>query len=249
MLPVGMHGQLLAERAARGESVGPANNQVLQLDAIPHDIGIEGLRMVGDSTWPGLGTVACVLGSRIAAEGIAQLAGTHDLDDRSLAFVHLHVDGLFQGRTHVFELVDAPVSYCSAGTSASGCQALLSGTGTPSATATSGAVLTANDVEGAKDGLYFFGTNGRQTNPWGNGTSYQCVVPPVRRAGLLSAQGTTGLCDGWFTQDVNARWAQKPPHNPGSGAVVGLQLSYRDPQNSSHQTTSLSSAMEFTVCP
>lgn len=40
--------------------------------AIPHDIGIEGVHLVGDSTWPGLGTVACVLGSRIAAEGILQ---------------------------------------------------------------------------------------------------------------------------------------------------------------------------------
>jgi C-3',4' desaturase CrtD len=37
--------------------------------AIPHDLGGPGLWLVGDSTWPGLGTVACVLGSRIVAEG------------------------------------------------------------------------------------------------------------------------------------------------------------------------------------
>ncbi len=36
--------------------------------AIPHDLGVEGFLMCGDSTWPGLGTVACVLGSRIVAE-------------------------------------------------------------------------------------------------------------------------------------------------------------------------------------
>lgn len=36
--------------------------------AMPHDIGIENFRMVGDTTWPGLGTVACILGSRIVAE-------------------------------------------------------------------------------------------------------------------------------------------------------------------------------------
>jgi len=37
--------------------------------AIPHDLGGPGVWLVGDSTWPGLGTVACVLGSRIVAEG------------------------------------------------------------------------------------------------------------------------------------------------------------------------------------
>lgn len=38
--------------------------------AVPHDLGGPGLWLVGDSTWPGLGTVACVLGSRIVAEGL-----------------------------------------------------------------------------------------------------------------------------------------------------------------------------------
>ncbi len=38
--------------------------------ALPHDLGGRGLWLVGDSTWPGLGTVACVLGSRIVAAGM-----------------------------------------------------------------------------------------------------------------------------------------------------------------------------------
>ena len=37
-------------------------------NAIPHSLGVPGLWLVGDSTWPGLGTVACTLGSRIVAE-------------------------------------------------------------------------------------------------------------------------------------------------------------------------------------
>jgi C-3',4' desaturase CrtD len=44
-------------------------------NAIPHDLGGPGLWLVGDSTWPGLGTVACVLGSRIVAEGILREKG------------------------------------------------------------------------------------------------------------------------------------------------------------------------------
>jgi C-3',4' desaturase CrtD len=40
-------------------------------NAIPHDVGVKGFWLVGDTTWPGLGTVACVLGSRIVADGVA----------------------------------------------------------------------------------------------------------------------------------------------------------------------------------
>ena len=144
------------------------------------------------------------------------------------------------------------VSYCTAGTSASGCQAVLSAAGTASATAASGFVLSAEDVEGSKDGLFFFAANGRQANPWGNGSSFQCVVPPVIRAGLLVANGSSGACDGTFSQDLNALWCPtcpKPLKNPGAGAVVQAQLWYRDPASSSNQTTSLSDAIEFGVCP
>ncbi|WP_433323061.1 phytoene desaturase family protein [Spirillospora sp. CA-294931] len=36
-------------------------------NAIPHSLGVPGLWLTGDSTWPGLGTVSCALGSRIVA--------------------------------------------------------------------------------------------------------------------------------------------------------------------------------------
>jgi C-3',4' desaturase CrtD len=38
--------------------------------ALPYDLGVPGIWLVGDSTWPGLGTVACVLGSRLVAESV-----------------------------------------------------------------------------------------------------------------------------------------------------------------------------------
>lgn len=38
--------------------------------AVPHDIGIDGFYLAGDTTWPGLGTVACIIGSEIAAEHV-----------------------------------------------------------------------------------------------------------------------------------------------------------------------------------
>jgi hypothetical protein len=74
----------------------------------------------------------------------------------------------------------------------------------------------------------------------------------VKRAGLLTGTGTVGACDGSFSQDLNALWCPtcpKPNHNPGAGSTVNLQLWYRDPLNTSNQTTSLSDGLEFGVCP
>jgi C-3',4' desaturase CrtD len=47
------------------QNLGNSNQQ-----ALPHDVGVPGFWLAGDTTWPGLGTVACVLGSRIVAEGV-----------------------------------------------------------------------------------------------------------------------------------------------------------------------------------
>jgi C-3',4' desaturase CrtD len=42
--------------------------------AVPHVTGEPGFWLAGDTTWPGLGTVACVLGSRIVAESVLDAA-------------------------------------------------------------------------------------------------------------------------------------------------------------------------------
>ena len=143
-----------------------------------------------------------------------------------------------------------PSSYCTAGTSANGCVATLGSTGTPSVSAGSGFTVSASGVEGSKDGLFFYGFNGQQANTWGSGTSFQCVVPPVMRAGLQVGTGTSGACDGAFAQDFNTYWATANPSKvPAVGQEVSLQLWYRDPLNTSNQTTSLSDALKFRVCP
>jgi hypothetical protein len=72
------------------------------------------------------------------------------------------------------------------------------------------------------------------------------------RAGPLAGSGTAGICDGSFSQDLNATWCPdcpKPNLNPGAGAVVQLQLWYRDPLSTSNQPTSLSDAIQFCVSP
>ena len=144
-----------------------------------------------------------------------------------------------------YEVVDAAIS--GSGTPKPG--RTTGGAPSPSATAATGFFLDATGVEGNKDGLFFFGANGQQANSWGNGTSFQCVVPPLTRASAQLANGTPGLCDGIFTEDLNVRWMSKPNQNPGAGAVVQAQLWYIDPANTSNQGSSFSDALEFTVAP
>ena len=145
-----------------------------------------------------------------------------------------------------------PVSYCTAGTSGIGCQVLLSATGSASASASSGFVVSGDGIEGGVKGTYFYGSNGRQAMPWGNGSSFRCVLPPTKRVGVQSATGAPGSCGGTMTRDLNAFWCPtcpKPNKNPGAGSVVQLQLWYRDAQSTSNQKTSFSDALEFTVSP
>jgi hypothetical protein len=182
-------------------------------------------------------------GSGVALEGSIVLVGAQ-ADDHS---------GLNRaGSVYESTAETAGENYCTAGLSASGCQAIMSVSGVASATATSGFNLIATTVEGAKDGLFFYGPNGRQANPWGSGTGFVCVIPPRLRSGLIAGVGTPGQCDGSFTSDVNARWCAtcpKPIHNPGAGALMQAQLWYRDPLSTSNQTSGMSDAIEFCVGP
>ncbi len=42
------------------------------LFAVPYDLGVRGFWQAGDTTWPGLGTVACVLSSKHVADGVCE---------------------------------------------------------------------------------------------------------------------------------------------------------------------------------
>jgi hypothetical protein len=144
----------------------------------------------------------------------------------------------------------APAAYCTPGTSASGCQAVISAFGTSSATAPSGFVVQAGNAEGNKSGLIYWGSASKSpATAVGSSSSFQCVNPPVKRSQLLNGGGTNGNCDGLFSVDLNARWTAQPAQNPGAGATVYAQLWYRDPINTSNQTTSRSDALTWSVCP
>ena len=147
-----------------------------------------------------------------------------------------------------------PATYCTAGTSGSGCNAMMSASGTASATATSGFSLMASGVEGSKNGLFFFSVTGRTLTPWGNGGSFMCVASPRYRTPVQQGVGTQGACDGAFSLDLNAMWCATcplPNKNFGAGTIIDAQLWYRDPFTTamSPGKTSLSNAIEFGVGP
>jgi hypothetical protein len=141
-------------------------------------------------------------------------------------------------------------TYCTAGTTSSGCNASMGASGVPSVSAASGFVLTASNVEGGKLGLIFYGISGRTATQWGTGTSFVCVKPPVQRSPVTSAGGTPGQCDGAIALDWLAFLAANPTVLGASfsaGQAVDAQCWFRDPP--APKSTSLSDALEFVTCP
>ncbi|MCC7011052.1 MAG: hypothetical protein IT454_00705 [Planctomycetes bacterium] len=142
-------------------------------------------------------------------------------------------------------------SYCTSSTSTHGCQATMNASGTPSATASSGFVLTCANVEGQKAGLFFYGISGAQSVPWAaSSTSFLCVKLPTQRTSLLSSGGTSSACNGSFTLDFLA-FMSANPGALGQPLTVGQQFRaqtwFRDPP--APKTTNLSDAWQFSICP
>jgi hypothetical protein len=173
--------------------------------------------------------------------------GPHALDGADEATIA----ALTQPQAHA-DCVPSYESYCTAGTSALGCQATITATGQASASAPAGFSLLASGAEGEKAGGFYFGWNGQQAVPWGTSTSLMCVSPPRFRTALLIGGGTASACDGIYALDMNALWCPtcpKPSKNPGIGTVVDAQCWFRDPASTSTVTSALSNAIEFTVGP
>jgi hypothetical protein len=142
-------------------------------------------------------------------------------------------------------------SYCTPGTSATGCVASISALGTPSASLPSGFSIDVMQVESLKNGIIFYGESGPTLTLWAaGGTSYLCVRSPVQRLPLLGSGGSLGQCDGSLSIDWNAYRAAHPSAL-GSPFAVGdrlwAQAWYRDPP--SPKTTSLSDALTFALQP
>jgi hypothetical protein len=142
--------------------------------------------------------------------------------------------------------------YCTAGLSTNFCTPLMTASGTPSASASSGFTLSMINTEGQKQAILFYGINnsGFTPLPWGTSSSFICVKSPTQRTAAQNTGGNVGACDGSISIDWNAFIATNPgalgaPATPGMN--VFAQGWYRDPP--SPKTTNLSNGVRFTVCP
>lgn len=143
-------------------------------------------------------------------------------------------------------VVTPPTSYCTAGTTTNGCQALIGASGEPSRCSSAPFEITVGGVEGQKTGILFFGYAPTNSH-WGLGSSFVCVAPPTTRASTQTSGGTAGACDGAFQLDFNAWMAANSLRAPLAGDQAYVQAWFRDP--GSPKATSLSNALQMTIAP
>jgi hypothetical protein len=142
-----------------------------------------------------------------------------------------------------------PTPYCTAGTTTSGCNATVSMQGVPSPRNLAPCMITVNNVEGAKNGLIFYGLQ-QVAVPWGTGTSFLCVKAPTQRILSQPTGGTAGQCDGMLQNDINGYFATHPValgQPIFAGEVLNFQGWFRDPP--APKTTNLSNGLQITICP
>jgi len=137
-----------------------------------------------------------------------------------------------------------PAIYCTSKVNSMGCTPSIGATGTPSATAGSGFVLTTTNELDNKFGLYFYSKSGANNAPFQGGIL--CGLPPLVRTPVQNSGGTPP-CGGAYTMDFNAYVAGGADPALVAGQQVWLQTWSRDPASPS--TTNLSDAITFTLCP
>jgi hypothetical protein len=137
-----------------------------------------------------------------------------------------------------------PAVYCTSRVNSAGCTPSIGATGTPSATAGSGFVLTTTNELDNKFGLYFYSKSGPNSSPFQGG--FLCGMPPLVRTPVQNSGGTPP-CGGAYTLDFNAYIASGADPALVSGQQVWVQTWSRDPGAAS--TTNLTDAITFTICP
>jgi hypothetical protein len=144
-------------------------------------------------------------------------------------------------------------TYCTAKTNSLGCVSTLGWSGTPSATAASGFVVTCSNVLNQKSGQLIYSLTGANSAPFQGGVL--CVAPPVRRTVIVNSGGNPSGndCSGVFSLDFNtfARGGYSPNPAPElslPGTIVNLQWWGRDTGFAAPNNTSLSRGMQIVMC-
>ncbi len=142
------------------------------------------------------------------------------------------------------------VTSCPPKVNSMGCSPVISSTGAPSASATSGFVVRASSVLTNKNGILFYGVNGGASTPFEGGTL--CVAAPVKRTPAVNSGAGSG-CAGILSIDFAAFAHGSLGGNPlpaltVPGTIVNMQWWSRDPGFSAPDNTSLSGSLRVTIC-
>lgn len=141
-----------------------------------------------------------------------------------------------------------PESYCTAKPASAGCLAHLSANGTASASGASPFTIDAHDVLNNKLTVAFYGF-GPLDQPFQGGTL--CVQAPLRRLPAQLSGGNPGGadCSGSLSIDFGAWVSGGNDLQLVPGALVHLQVWYRDPSDPAGFGGALSDALAFGVAP
>jgi hypothetical protein len=139
-----------------------------------------------------------------------------------------------------------PVAYCQAKTSSVGCAAAVAWTGSPTASATGGFVVRANDVLSNVMGLAVY-SFGNAEQPFQGGTL--CVTPPFVRTPVQGSGGNPPPvdCSGALQLDLDAWIAGGAHPELAAGTLLYVQFWYRDPGDPFG--SGLSDAVGFGLAP
>ncbi|MCY3002717.1 MAG: hypothetical protein NTV21_13025 [Planctomycetota bacterium] len=151
-----------------------------------------------------------------------------------------------------------PAVYCQSGTSGFGCIPVISLSGSfnpPSASIySSGFVINASNLDGQKQGVFFYSVSGPKALPWcGAAGSLLCVRGPLTRTVTQNTGGAAGVCNGNISIDWN-NWISTRTGEMGepwsAGDHVWVQCWYRDPSTPcSTVTSNLTEGLHFVLEP
>ena len=119
--------------------------------------------------------------------------------------------------------------YCTAKMNSAGCTPSISTGGTPSAHPAVPFSISASEVVSNKNGMLFYGLNGRHNLPFLGGTL--CVRPPLKRTPVQNSGGNPppADCSGAFAFDFNAWIRSGADAALVPGATFDAQWWHRDP--------------------
>jgi hypothetical protein len=200
----------------------------------------------GPTDWQQVGLHFAPMTERtLSFGGALEMSPSGDLWLISTSYASLNGD--YSGALHLFRApCSAPVAYCPATPSSSGCVPRLGWQGAPRGGQSSGFDITLSLVPNQRNGLLFYGVSGRNALPWNGGTL--CVQPPLRRTPLQASGGSSAPandCTGSYSLDFNTWISNGADSTLFTGQHVYVQFLTRDPAGAA--PLHLSQALDFYI--